>query len=588
MSSVVSSPGRKVTSAVYFVFGVSFGLFLIRYLFSDLFGDIRAVVALGSLMASIIGTLLYYLHPEQRVENSIVNSVYDHHGGKMERFIVMKRLVYQVWKVALDERWETPQEEAKASLRAVVKGGDLQEEVWKRKGAYYFVIGALFLFLSVPIDPFVSLIMAMILGVVIIFSFYLGDEDFESICMGVALFRFLEETHSMTKNRNPTKHYYIRGSNVPVIDVFDPILSDLNTILLQRDWIRFQRRFIMIKEELETFTKRAQPDFHDHVIESLFSIHTARYEVYRKESELQTRTVCKVLLEFGPDAITTSIVSKIEELINDPNSLLSTVSQLNLISNHDQSCLQLLNILIDDYPEMVNKITLNIVRRWYVEQNPRFKDKLVKCTAIVNDDKETIATLEVVLDSDSSFWSSINPHMVRVLTTMKGPKVLDAQVEVLRTRKSELVATMIEHANIKEPRIAREMILISDHAGIRESIKSLFRTIIEGGQRVFDKVIPPLVVDVDQNVRVMTLMLLNEIVRERIKERFRERLLDAIWRCSNDSIAQVRKITIDLAVSIGGTKVNSLLYGMAQHDDDEEVREYAGQYLPDEKKQIDE
>lgn len=80
----------------------------------------------------------------------------------------------------------------------------------------------------------------------------------------------------------------------------------------------------------------------------------------------------------------------------------------------------------------------------------------------------------------------------------------------------------------------------------------------------------------------------NEIVRERIKERFRERLLDVIWRCSNDSIAQVRKITIDLAVSIGGTKVNALLFGMTQHDDDEEVREYAGQYLPDEKKQIDE
>ena len=171
---------------------------------------------------------------------------------------------------------------------------------------------------------------------------------------------------------------------------------------------------------------------------------------------------------------------------------------------------------------------------------------------------------------------------------MKGPKVLDAQVEVLRTGKSEFVATIIEHANIKEPRIAREMILISDRANIRESIKSLFRTIIEGGKRVFDKVIPPLVVDIDQNVRVMTLKLLNEIVRERIKERFRKRLLDAIWRCSGDSIAQVKKITIDLAVSIGGEKVNALLYGMAQHDDDKEVREYAERYLPDEKKQIDE
>lgn len=526
MSFVTLTPGSKAQNVVYVAFGLTLGLFLFRLLSPSIFSDIVATVRAALLAASILGALLYYARLERIWIWMYKRWIAHRNMSSLEQIIVMKRLKFQTWRIAITEKWETPREEAKFAVDAVMKGPDLHDDIWSINGGVYFMFGVFFLLFSLGLP----------LNQVVAFAIWSADFVFVALCITywrfpsrcwkIAVVRSIQETQSLIKSRplDVTRTRTIGNEPTSVMSLSEPVMIELGAMISSRDWMRFERRFDFVQEEYQATTKQLGSDLLQYYLDSLVQIHTNVREKYKENLHVQSKTIERLLRDVVLKGVLTEdprlekALSHGDSLANNPTDLLRLISSFGMESYYEIEAKSLLQNFITNRSEELNSDLVSEMIEWIRQKRFSLAESVIEAAGILDDDSLSTDIIRVLFNHpDNQVWARLTPTMAQLLVGMKDTEVSESITKILRTRKRELLVEIIPHIDLRDKTLAKELALVFNDRDdtLKEAVVKRFKSQImfnRKSQDIYEVVLPSLLNDEDLNVRILTIDILSSVL----------------------------------------------------------------------------
>ncbi len=487
------NPGTKTENAVYAGFGIALGLMIFRIYMPSVFLDIKGLVAAVLLSASIIGALFFYGRPERLLIWAFRKHILKRTIKEMSSFLIRIRASYKVWYRSINENWLTIEEECDNALDSAMKGRDLYDDMWRLKGGIYFSLGIIPLLISItlPVPTMqiatlpleVSVQLFVITEIIVIVAMVIDFWSFPSKCSKVAMFRMLQDVHSVViqqmpltpVSRNPE---YILET-IPISALVPPemtipgigqtlerALDETDFIISRHEWKRFVPRFkflvgdtrfespdvfaeieryflqTLITYYLEFLVLDSSRSFIRHVLQ-IWSVPEKRVKFFEKQLWLQI----EVLEEFESYFMSKLKLSKrkllhffkIKEGINhslifDIGKTLTNRSEILHFCNQIVDVLWLVAVKV---PDSIEYEEIEIVLDWYKMRQISNVAPLVKIAAkfvyqdtlIRQGNGEAVSQHEIAQDivntikkhEFSSIWTDLSPNLLKWVTEQNDP-----------------------------------------------------------------------------------------------------------------------------------------------------------------------
>ncbi|MFW9889998.1 MAG: hypothetical protein ACFFER_17585 [Candidatus Thorarchaeota archaeon] len=294
--TIILSPGSKAENAVHLTFAVILGLFFFRIFRPEIFLDLRGSISAAIVSASLIGVAFFYTKPERAVDFLLKKHVLKTQRGRIERFLVLKRLSYVIWQRMIANQDDLISDECENIIASAVNGPELHFEKWMLHGGLYFIIGSFLGMVSLGASLELALIISILIDAVIAVSLILSFWGFSERWANVALFRSIQDTHSIARLESHQRGELMTPELIPSVPVLDnesiiwtptmPIMAEsitqeineIESILKLHDWNRFDRRFIHILKALPFIPISADADIQvEELVAYLFETITEAY-----------------------------------------------------------------------------------------------------------------------------------------------------------------------------------------------------------------------------------------------------------------------------------------------------------------------
>ena len=248
--------------------------------------------------------------------------------------------------MSIQEQWETSEQVARLSLKSAINGPDLFEDMWTIKGGFYFIFSSFLVLYAAGLPAEIWIGGSLFLVLFTVISLLVNYRHFPERCKKVALFRSIQETHSIVKSRQ--SEFRIENHQFPgeiILANDTPVLEELGLMVAGRDWERFSRRFEYFEEKYEIrFLERIQ-ELVPYLIDSILAGHRKLESPKSQIMATQTRTIAKVIMEFaepedydsnkdGDDRLYVNLSSPLRTLIKNLELCISSFGGfLNLLNN---------------------------------------------------------------------------------------------------------------------------------------------------------------------------------------------------------------------------------------------------------------